>query len=100
MFYNPLWNQKKDGCKTLMPHQWFSNIISMGREHTQGGYLFILNIDLLQMEITWIIYSSNKPPSWVGIHVMSNMWKVTFVKDLSSLVFNPAQLHNSLYTFH
>jgi hypothetical protein len=47
VFYNPLRNQKNDGCKTLMPHQRFSNIISMGGEHTQGDYLFILNIDLL-----------------------------------------------------
>jgi hypothetical protein len=43
VFYNPLRNQKNNGCKTLMPHQSFPNIISMGGEHTQGGYIFILN---------------------------------------------------------
>jgi hypothetical protein len=39
VFYNPLWNQKNNGCKTLKCHQCFPNIISMGGEHTQGGYI-------------------------------------------------------------
>jgi hypothetical protein len=44
VFYNSLRNEKNEGCKTLMPYQRFPNIISMGGEHTQGGYLFIPNI--------------------------------------------------------
>jgi hypothetical protein len=32
VFYNPLMNKKNDGCKTLMPHQKFPNILSIQGE--------------------------------------------------------------------
>jgi hypothetical protein len=51
VLYNHLRNRKNNGCKTLMPHQSFPSIISMGREHTQGGYIFILNITCYKWEI-------------------------------------------------
>jgi hypothetical protein len=51
VFYNPHRNRKYNGCKTVMPHQSFPNIISMGGEHTQGGYIFILNFTYYKWEI-------------------------------------------------
>jgi hypothetical protein len=68
VFYNPLKNRKNNGCKTLMPHQSFPNIIPMGGEHTQGGYIFILNFTCYKLEIHEL---------FIVVRTLSVWWEVT-----------------------
>jgi hypothetical protein len=49
MFYNPLRNQKNKGCKTLMPHQWFPNILPIQGEELKWCLFFHTQHDLLQI---------------------------------------------------
>jgi hypothetical protein len=67
MLYNPLRNRKNDGCKTLIPYQWFPNINSMGGEHTRCLY-FSTEHSLVTNGQHMNIYTRNNPTDWISMH--------------------------------
>jgi hypothetical protein len=97
IFRNHWWGMSGSGTKWYV-YTMYEIILSPWEENTHGVYLFILNIDLLQMDNTWNIYTRNNPhvgyecikhSASEGLHLWRNWW-VLFLIWRSTLTVRTA----------